>query len=145
MAVTVGSVMRTVNNFFERVRYEGQFTIEGGRISLPVDLPDHAFIAIIGSAFHDGVHDMHTDYALPAPDETFNGIVYVLQPPVGFLMLCEEIAKYDEKTPVGALQSESFGNYSYTRASGQNGVKTWQEAFAAQLRPYRRMFTEVGV
>lgn len=145
MAVCVEQVMRSVNHFFDRACYQGTFTITGGRIALPLDLPDNAWIAISGSMFHDGVHEMHSDHALPAPDEAFTGKVYILHPPQAFLELCRQIDAYDEKTPAGALQSESFGNYSYTRASGANGVKTWQEAFAAQLRPYRRMFTEVDV
>ena len=143
MAVCVENVMRYVNNFFERAGYSGEFVISGGMITLPVALPDHVWIAISGSLYHDGVHEMQSQYDLPAPDETFTGNVFILNPPAAFLELCKSIAEYDAKTPVGAYQSESFGNYSYTRASGQNGVKTWQEAYAMQLRPYRRMFTEV--
>jgi hypothetical protein len=41
---------------------------------------------------------------------------------------------------VGALQSEAFGAYSYTRA---NGKGDWLEAYIAYLTHYRRMF--VGV
>lgn len=145
MSVSVENVMRYVNNFFDRACYHGAFSVSGGGINLPVHLPDNAWIAISGSMCHDGVHEMYSEYALPTPDEEFTGTVYVLCPPASFLELCKQIAEYDEKTPVGALQSESFGNYSYTRANGQNGVKTWQEAFAMQLRPYRRMFTEVEV
>jgi hypothetical protein len=42
------------------------------------------------------------------------------------------------------LQSESFGEYSMTRASGKNGgLLTWDEQFQDALTPYRRMFSEV--
>ena len=63
-----------------------------------------------------------------------------------FQQLCEEIAQFIEKTPKGAYQSETFDDYSYTRAGGKSGgVLTWQEHFSAQLSEYRRMFTEVSV
>lgn len=145
MAVQVENVMRHVNNFFDRARYTGHFFISGGKITLPMELPEKTWIAISGSMWHDGVHELQSPYDLPAPDEEFDGTVYILHPPASFLDLCKSIAEYDEKTPVGAFMSESFGSYSYTRTGGQNGVKTWQEAYALQLRPYRRMFTEVEV
>ena len=78
------------------------------------------------------------------PNETFDGCIWLLYPPRDFLALCEQIAEFETKTPVGALQSESLEGYSYSRASGKNGLLTWQEAFASRLRPYRRMFSEVG-
>jgi len=79
-------------------------------------------------------------------DETFAGRVYFLRPPADFLQLCESIAAYNEKTPKGPYQSETFDDYSYTLAGGKNGgVLTWQERFAKELNEYRRMFSEVLV
>lgn len=130
--------MRRVRNFFERERIEGTFTITGGVLA---PLPDAPFIAISGSRWHDGVFPIG---ALPGdmPDEIFDGKVWGLHPPSDFLALCEAISAYDEKNPIGAYQSESFGPYSYTRGTAGNG---WEAAFAGQLLPYRRMFTEVDV
>ena len=58
--------------------------------------------------------------------------------------IAKECAEYEKKNPTGAYTSESFGHYSYSRATGSNGVVTWQAAFADKLRPYRHMYTEVG-
>lgn len=144
MAVTVAAVMRQVRNHFEREPVEGVFTITGNGLS---PAPDAPWVAIRGSKYHDGVYELAGGYLQGAEgdlDEEFDGLVYPLHPPRDFLRLCEDIAKYDEQTPVGALQSESFGAYSYTRASGAaGGVMGWQEAFSAQLAPYRRMFSGV--
>ena len=141
MAVTVENVMRCVRNFFEKGYMVDTFSITGGQITPRV--PDGIWYAVEGSMLHDGVYGPND--ALEGADETFAGRVWLLAPPRAFLMLCEEIAEYDKKNPVGAMQSESFGNYSYSRAGGQNGVKTGKEAYALQLTPYRRMFTGVCI
>jgi hypothetical protein len=143
MSNTIAAVMRHARNYFERARIEGSISVSGGMVS-PV--PAAPYVCISGSLYHDGVHKVEAgafaDNA--APDETFTGTVWLLHPPADFLLMCEEIATYCEKNPAGALHSESLGEYSYTRASGNNGVLTWQQAFANQLRPYMHMFTEVG-
>lgn len=144
--VTVEAVMRQVNNFFERARYEGAFSISGGVLNAAESLPVGSWVAIEGSLLHDGVHQLTEGYKLEGADEEFCGRVWVLAPPAHFLEICRQIAEYDSKNPVGAMQSESFGTYSYTRQSGQNGgPKGWQEAFASMLTPYRRMYTEVRI
>lgn len=149
MPPSVGQIMRSINNFFESGYRATSYTVEGGRI-LPDDLlTPGMYIAITGSVFHDGVWKLGDGLTLSdlpegTPNETFFGRVYFLHPPKEFLETCEEIAEFAQKTPVGGLQSESFGEYSQTRASGKNGgILTWQEAFADALAPYRCMFTEV--
>lgn len=142
-------VMRECRNFFETGYLKTTFTISGGSIAPAALFRPGTFIAVEGSTFHNGVFRVLEGGVLegvPAGvfDETFAGRVYFLLPPSGFLSLCQEIAQFVEKTPKGAYQSESFGDYSYTRAGGKSGgVLTWQEHFAQQLAEYRRMFTEV--
>ena len=108
------------------------------------------YIGIEGSTLHDGVYK-YTDDALEGADadlpaETFKGRIWLLAPPRSFVSMCERISEYDDKNPAGALQSESFGDYSYTRASGGNGkAATWQQAFATQMFGYRKMYTEVRI
>lgn len=144
MTHTIAAVMAEVHNYFARKRMAGSVTISGGMVvSHEIKAP---YVYIKGSTFHDGlwetagrslVGDNH-------PNETFNGCIWLLYPPNDFLALCEQVAEFEAKTPVGALQSESLEGYSYSRASGQSGLLTWQEAYSSRLRPYRRMFTEVG-
>ena len=64
-----------------------------------------------------------------------------------FVALVEEISAYDDKNPVGALQSESFGSYSYSRDSAGSvpGAAGWQGAFAGRLNDYQRLTSEVMV
>ena len=144
-------VMHECRNFFEDGYFKSNFSIEGGEISPHAVFPKGSYIAIEDSAFHNSVFKVGEGGALegvPAGvfDEKFTGKVWFLRPPSGFLSLCEEIAAFIEKTPKGAYQSESFGAYAYTRASGKNGgVLTWQEQFSEALSGYRRMFTEVRV
>lgn len=140
MKVSIAAVMRHVRNFFERGCMEGEFTVSGGVLT---PAPRAPYVAIEGSAFNDGVYRI--DELKKDRDETFVGRVWALHPPDDFVQLCEEIALYDEKNPTGSMQSESFGEYSYTRAVGQTGVIGWQGAFAQRLIPYRHMFTEVDV
>ena len=141
MAVTIGRVMRHCRNYFEAGYLDGDFTISSGALVHPA-LSDGRYIAITGSAFNDGVHKIGADTLI---DESFNGRVWVLSPPAAFVDLCAQIAEYDTKNPAGALQSESFGNYSYTRAgdSATGGTATWQTAFARQLLDYQRLTSEV--
>lgn len=140
MAVSIAAVMRFVNNYFERSCTVGTFTVSGGVLSPAISAP---YVAIDGSAYHGGVY--RPDQLREQPEETFTGRVWALYPPDDFLQLCEQINAYDEQNPAGALQSEQFGEYSYTRMGGESGPPSWQKAFASQLWPYRRMFTEVSV
>lgn len=145
MAVSLGAVMAYCRNYFERGFVEGDFTIADGRISPDVKT---LYVYISGSAYHDGVYrlidGMIAEPQACMPDESFHGRVWMLHPPSAFMELFCNIEQYDQKNPVGALQSESFGEYSYTRAStNQGGAHGWQGAFAGQLARYMRMFTEV--
>ena len=146
MAVSVAAVMRHVRNFFERGWVDGTLVISGGVLSVPVDAP---YIAITGSRYNDGVHRMLSDTVAEHPlrDETFSGRIWLLYPPADFLDLCRAASEFDDKNPAGALKSESFGEYSYTRAAvgGTGGLHTWDTALMSRLRPYMRMFTEVDV
>lgn len=137
----IQEIMRYVNNFFCTGTREGQYSISGNALNVPVS----GLVYISGSLHHDGVwqvcRGLLQDMSGNLPDEEFNGNVYFLDPPRDFLQLCEEIRQYTEKNPVGAYQSESFGGYSYNRgnAAGQG----WQTVFAVRLRPYRKMFSEI--
>ena len=141
MAVSMGSVMRHCRNYFEAGSYDGEIVIEGGQLITPA-LAHGRYIAIRGSAYNDGVHQVGDALT----DETFTGRVWVLSPPAAFVALAEEISAYDDKNPVGALQSESFGSYSYSRDSaGSVPAAGWQGAFAGRLNDYQRLTSEVMV
>lgn len=144
MAVSVAAVMRHCRNYFVDAYKDGTFRITGNALA---GADGARWVYISGSVHHNGVWEVADGYLTGRdvdglPDEEFEGRVCFLDPPPEFLELCKTIRAYEEKNPVGALASESFGAYSYTRSTGLDG---WAGAFGAQLAPYRgRMFAEVG-
>lgn len=149
MTVSVGKVMRSINNFFESGYRATHYTITDGVISPGSLLVPGMYIAINGSVFHDGVWKLGEGLTLldlpqGVPNEKFYGRVWFLHPPADFLETCDKIAAFVQNSPGEAVQSESFGEYSVTMKGGKNGgVLTWQEAYADELMPYRQMFSEV--
>lgn len=132
-------VMAYCNNYFALPEsHHDTYVIENGSISLPF-LANGQYFRVIGSIFNDGV------YSYPAQmlqDETFTGEIVPLAPPKAFLELCEKIAQY-EASPTSVISpytSESFGGYSYQKASGSGGGGlTWEEAHRVQLRRWRKI------
>lgn len=149
MNVSPAQVMRTVNNYFATGYRATSWSITGGSLSPDETLQPGMWIAVSGSMFHDGVWQLDQWLGLSGADchltdEKFYGRIYFLKPPQAFIDLCGRISEFAQNTPANGLQSESFGEYSMSRASGKNGgVLTWEEAFADELRPWRKMFSEV--
>ena len=136
----VEQVMRECHNYFEWCEYYGNTKIKDG-VLVGISMDDSEYFAISGSKFNDGVH-----CGILEKDEEFTGRVWLLHPPKSFIELCERIEAYVKKNPTGSMASENFGTYSYNRGSGSSVTGTaapWQQAFAFDLKLYRRMFTEV--
>lgn len=129
-------VMRHIRNFFPTgKKINGKFNIKDGSINLP--LLDNQYFLIEGSVLNDGVYKYPTDSLV---DETFDGVITPLAVPKSFVDLCEEIKAYNDNNPVGAYTSESFGGYSYTKATDSNGnVASWKNAFSTRLEGYRKL------
>lgn len=131
-----------IRNWFERAKYFGEFTVEGGELSVDF-LQDGQYFRIIGSLFNDGVHKYP---ASDLTDEVFEGAIWSMAVPPSVVALAEEIedwqAKYGD-TIAKPYQSESFGGYSYTmKTSGTDGGNTassWQGAFASKLSKWRKL------
>ena len=120
--------------------HEGTYTIEDGGITLPF-LENGQYFRICGSVFNDGLHQY------PVSDlkaETFDGAVWALAVPQAVVELAEEIEAWQTKNgdaSVSPYQSESFGGYSYSKAtdSASGGAVTWQTAFRSRLNNYRKL------
>lgn len=147
MAVSVAAVMRHCRNFFEVGYIDGIFRITGNALS---DVGDGVhWVYISGSMMHDGVWEICDGYLTGRDisglhDEEFDGRVWLLAPPVDFLETVRTMREYEEKNPVSALTSETFGGYSRTWATGgKPSAMTGFAVFRDQLTPYIRMFTEV--
>ena len=143
-------VCQELRNWFEREKYFGAFTIEGGQLTDCSYLQDGQYYRIIGSVFNDGVHKWPDD---DLQDESFEGAIWAMAIPPKVIALSDKIAEWDD-TYGGAsghamspFQSESFGGYSYSKGSGGSGsgggggssVPTWKSVFADELNRWRKI------
>lgn len=134
-----------IKNYFSKPEDKvfSEFSVIGGQVMPPLDLEDGQYYRIIGSVFNDGVHrqgDTLTDESM------FEGSVWVMRVPQAVIDLDTEITAWIEKNADvidSPYQSESFGGYSYSKASGGAGNSTngatWQNQFAKKLNLYRRI------
>jgi hypothetical protein len=138
-------VFQYLRNWFDRnqPKYYGKFTIEDGALVGDYKIATGQFYRIIGSALNDGVYKYGSD---ELTDETFEGAIWLMAVPNDVRNLIAEIKMWNEKyagvdSPnMSPFQSESFGGYSYTKASGgTSSVPTWQSVFADRLGRYKKL------
>ncbi len=139
-------ILRHLNNWFCVEVHEGEFSVENGSISLPF-LQYGQYYRICGSVRNDGLHQ----YTGPDSDatellsESWTGTVWALAIPADVLRLVKDVEAWQEKNAEAAqspYQSESFGGYSYTKASGNadsGGSVSWQSVFRSRLNCYRKI------
>ena len=135
---TLDGLCAELRNYFVKKIYSGTFTVSGGSITLG-GIAANQYICIVGSVFNDGVHK----YPLTGlVDETFTGEIWAMAVPPSVIALAADIEKYcksDEAQP-SAFTSESFGGYSYTKATGADGTPlSWEQVFAKRLNKWRKI------
>lgn len=152
-----------IHNFFERhpvsgtrMVTAGTFSIEGGGIDLSaLCLLSGQRFRIKGSALNDGVYtwgdtimDDDNSAAASLTDETFTGEIWAMYPPKAVIALAAEIAAWVDQYGAAAnspYASESFGGYSYSKATGSANTAggaslgTWQGVFANRLNAWRKV------
>lgn len=131
-------VCKHIKNFFVTECKDGTFTIENGTIDLPF-LLDGQYFMIEGSVLNDGVYQ---NPVTGLSDEIFKGSIVGMAVPKDFISLVEEIKSYEENSSKdnGQYVSESFGGYSYTKATDSRGnVASWQNAFSTRLNSWRKV------
>lgn len=131
------ALCQELRNWFEREKHFGDFTISEG--TLDVDfLQDGQYFRIVGSVFNDGVHRFND---VELKDETFNGAIWEMAIPEDVINLANEIDAYNTEMGVASpYTSESWGGYSYTKATASDGsVITWQTAFSNRLNRWRKI------
>lgn len=136
---------KELNNWFERERHEGTFTVSGGALTADF-LREGQYFRIIGSVFNDGVWQYPT---WDLTDETFEGAVCALAIPREIVKLSEDIDAWREKyeapdsAALSPFTSESFGGYSYQKSAGSgstgSGSASWRTAFASRLNRWRKI------
>ena len=128
-----------LRNYFETKKRFGTFTISGGSISPSDFLQDGQYFRIVGSVFNDGV------YRYPAhdlADETFKGAVWAMAVPPAVIELLQKIQEFEaaEANSPMAYTSESFGGYTYTKATDENGLPVgWRSVFRSELKRWRKL------
>lgn len=131
-------------------KYFGEFEIADGEL-VTDQLAVGQYYRVMGSLFNDGVHRYGEGNLT---DETFDGAIWSMGVPAEILKLADDVTAWQEEYgAVGSANmspyaSESFGGYSYTKASGRSGSSgassasdsgTWQAAFYARLAPWRKI------
>jgi len=148
-------VCQYLRNWFTRAQLIGAFTIKDGALQTQYDsgyeygsipLVDGQYFRIIGSALNDGVYQHPTDQL---KDETFDGAVWTMAVPPAVVALANEITAWQEKygetdsALLSPFSSESFGGYSYTKATGASADDasggSWKSTFGARLAPWRKI------
>lgn len=130
------TVLKHLNNWFPVAKVTGDYSVQSGQISLPF-LQDGQYFLIMGSVFNDGLHQYP---ATDLTDEDFSGVVWALAVPKAVVELSDEIAAWTEKNQPSGFTSESFGGYSYSKATNASGVAAgWQDVFRSRLNDWRRI------
>ena len=139
-------ILAYLKNYFYRFGEKGVYTIADNQIEVRGNYVAGQYIRITGSLLNDTVVKVESveDNVLTlteAINEVFDGVIYSLAIPRDLIGLVEEIKAYEKDTPKGGYISESFGNYSYSKATGENGgVADWKDVFKSELKPYRKIF-----
>ena len=133
------TVLQNLNNWFlvpDGV-HAGEFTVQGGQLTLPF-LQTGQYFRVGGSVFNDGLHQYPV---ADLTDETFTGSVWALAVPKAVIELAEEIDAWQTKNgDSGPFTSESFGGYSYSKATNASGMAVgWQDVFKSRLNDWRRI------
>lgn len=132
-------VLRHLRNWFVAPNgiHRGKYEIKEGGIKLPF-LIEGQYFRIVGSVLNDGLYQYPTQ---ELRDEIFSGAIWALAIPRDVLELVNEIEQWNEKNPSGPFTSESFGGYSYTKAtnSATGQPVTWKDAFRGALNQWRKL------
>ncbi len=132
-------ILAEIRNYFVVSVHSGDFEVIGGRLSPLGFLQNGQYFRIVGSVMNDGV------YRYPysgLTDETFSGEIWALAVPPTLIALVAEIEEYEKKAKetVSPYTSESFGGYSYTKATDSNGSPlSWEKVFARRLNKWRKI------
>lgn len=135
-------VLDFIHNYFIKEIHRGRFSISDNHLSLTF-LQNGQYFMIRGSVFNDGLHQ-YPDNDLS--NETFCGEIWVMAVPAAVVALANEIEEWQNKysgVVSSPYQSESFGGYSYTKAtsssSATGGNVGWENIFRSRLNRWRKI------
>lgn len=135
-----------LKNWFTRDenKFYGKFQIVDGKLLTPPStLKFGQYYRIVGSTFNDGVHKYGYWDEDSLIDESFDGSIWCMDVPAEVINLATDIRTFCSSfasVSQSPFSSESFGGYSYTKATGKNGVPlTWQDMYAKRLNKWRKI------
>lgn len=130
------TLLMHLHNWFVVGIHSGDYSIKDGSVALPF-LVDGQYFRVFGSLFNDGLHKYP---ATDLIDEDFNGAVWALAVPPAVVSLADEISTWSAKNEPSAYTSESFGGYSYSKATNANGQPMgWEDVFKSRLNQWRKI------
>ena len=133
----INELCNEINNWFEDEKHFDEYKIESGIIAPSVNLVEGQYYRIIGSLFNDGVHKFGENDLV---DESFEGSIWTMRVPPEVVKLVQQIETYNSSSTMTPFTSESFGGYSYTKATDANGVPLdWRTIFRSSLNRWRKI------
>ena len=135
------AILQRINNYFVKDIIEGVIVVADGAITAdgePIEIAENQYIRIRGSIFMDSVYKFPEEVT---GRETFIGEVWLLAVPPAVVELASEITEWRVNNQPSAIVSESFGGYSYTKATNGAGNATadWTTVFADRLKAYKKI------
>lgn len=137
-------ILRAIKNYYIREVWSGDFLINNGALAGVGFLKNGQWFKIEGSMLNDGVYQYP---ATDLDDEEFSGEVWALAVPKEIVTLSQEVDAWlaaNADVIKSPYMSESFGGYSYskasggTNASGKTTALTWESVFADRLNQWRK-------
>lgn len=135
-------VLLFIHNKFIHDNWFGTYAITDGTLNFD-KLQNEQYFWILGSVFNDGLHQWPTN---DLTDEIFTGQILALAIPKAVIDIASEIKDWQDKYGAvvdGPYQSESFSDYSYTKATSgsdsSSGGPSWQSVFKCRLSPWRKI------
>jgi hypothetical protein len=150
--MTLYELCAECRNWFKPDIFPGTYTITGGVMEPLPEIPDGAWIRIVGSVFNDGCWQYPS---ADMTDETFDGAVWLMHVPPDFVALYNDINVWEDESKKaiadataevlsGPYSSESFAGYTYTRKTSIGDIPTtWKDprlGFSARLDRWRKVY-----
>lgn len=132
-------ILMHIRNIFPEKNITGKFEVKDGTIELPIKNGQYFIIAEDNttSVFNIGVHKYPSNLL---SDETFEGTITAQKIPQAVIDLSKEIEDFVKNNKPSQFQSESFGGYSYSRATNNSGNPLgWQDVFKERLDTWRKL------
>ena len=143
-------ICRYLKNWFVKETHLGTITVTDGNVfcnGSEIEMQEGQLFALVRTNYVYGSYA----YGDEIDDSEFDGAVWLMDVPKDVLDVAEAMTEWETANSgteaTSPFQSESFGGYSYTKASNGNGKigsSVFDIAqFASVLNPYKKAVTRV--